>query len=284
MKIEVMPNGVTYVHHKKKELVTLQLSDVHYDSHKCDRELLTKHLKEAEKRKAFVFINGDFFDLMGGKYDPRSTYGMIRPEYKDCNYLDKVIEDGADYLSKFKVTYFIGEGNHESNIRKRLHTDPLSRLVQLLKSKGVTVERGDYTGYIVYRIEDGTRRTNTVQHYHHGYGGNAPRSKGVLNVDINIKRNPDADIITRGHDHNKWYVPQVVQRISGSYPKHVVEDKRIHVLQTGSYKMLGTKGWAVEKGFDRPVLGGWWVTITQRQTKQEGMNRTINDIQVVEAF
>lgn len=247
------------------EINTLQISDVHFDSHKCDRELLTKHLREAEKRGAFVMINGDWFDLMGGKYDPRSTYDMIRPEYKGANYLDLVIQDAAEYLSKFNLTYFIGRGNHETNITKRLHTDPIDRLVMLLKTKGITCEAGGYSGWIIYRLQYQGRCKVFTQHYHHGFGGNAPRSKGILNADINMKRFPDAQIITRGHDHNKWYLPQSrirLHSIRGNNFNYEQRDEIVHILQTGSYKMLGDGfgGWAVEKGFDRPVLGGWWLS------------------------
>lgn len=240
-----------------RHLKVLQISDVHYDSTKCDRDLLDKHMKQADA----VVINGDWFDLMGGKYDPRSTYGMIRPEYKNCNYLDRVIEDSFEYLRQFKIPIFIGRGNHETNILKRLHTDPIDRLVQLMKTDGCNVAAGGYSGWILYHSSTDRRVRTYTQHYHHGYGGNAPRSKGVLKVDLNMKRVPDADLITRGHDHNKWHMPQVVERLN----KKTMEVKKVHVdnLQTGSYKMMtdGFGGWEIEKGFDQPVMGGYFVDI-----------------------
>ena len=245
----------------KQPFHVLQISDVHYDSVKCDRELLTKHLKQAEKLGALVFINGDLFDLMGGKYDPRSSYSDIRPEYKHINYLDAVIKDAAEYFSKFKVNYFIGRGNHETNISKLLHTDPTDRLAELLRHNGITVATGGYSGWFVYKFEQHNKRFSFIQHYHHGSGGNAPRSKGILSADIDQKKFPDADIITRGHDHQKWHLPTTVQRLSHNYEP---QDKTVHHVRTGSYKMLGDgfAGWAVEKGFDRPRLGGWWMTIS----------------------
>jgi hypothetical protein len=251
----------------KKPFHVLQISDVHYDSVKCDRELLTKHLKQAEKLNALVFINGDLFDLMGGKYDPRSSYSDIRPEYKHINYLDAVIKDAAEYFSKFKVNYFIGRGNHETNISKRLHTDPTDRLAELLRYNGITVATGGYSGWFVYKFEQNNMRFSIIQHYHHGSGGNSPRSKGILSADIDQKKFPDADIITRGHDHQKWHLPTTVQRLSHSYQP---QDKTVHHVRTGSYKMLGDgfAGWAVEKGFDRPRLGGWWMTVTLYGTKR----------------
>lgn len=282
--LKILPNEVVSVEHKGKELTILQLSDVHYDSSKCDRDLLTKHLKEAEKIGAFVFINGDFFDVMQGKYDPRRTYDSIRPEYVAGNYLDLVVDDAVKYLSQFDLTYFIGEGNHESNIRERLSTDLIDRLIMGLKHSGVNCERGKYKGWIIYRISSAGRNVVVKQHFHHGYGGNAPRSKGVLKVDINIKRYPDADIISRGHDHNKWHMPQTVERLKGSFPNYRREKVKVHSIQTGSYKKLGEAGWAVEKGFDEPVLGGYWTTIkTYNDRSEKGKQKLKYNIEVREA-
>lgn len=261
----------------KEVFSTLQISDVHYDSMKCDRELLEKHLKEAEDKKALVFINGDLFDVMGIKSDPRSTYSDIRPEFSVTNYLDAVINDCAEFLAKFNVTYFIGRGNHETNIYQRQGTDPIDRVVQLLKHKGIDAHQGGYSGWMIYKLERHNHRHSFKQHYHHGYGGNAPRSKGVMKVDLNMMANPDADLITRGHDHNKWHVPINVKRLSNNYE---VTPKTVHNLQTGSYKMLGDGfgGWAVEKGFSEPRLGGWWVEmVIKRGSKKHYLEVNIKE-------
>lgn len=256
----------------------LQISDVHFDSVKCDRELLTKHLKQAASKNALVFINGDFFDLMGGKYDPRSSYSDIRPEYMNINYLDAVIEDAIQYLKKFKTTYFIGRGNHETNISKRMHTDPIDRLIQGIRGDGIEAMSGGYSGWMVYRCKFNTNAQTTIrQHYHHGSGGHAPRSKGILSADIDQMKFPDADIITRGHDHNKFHLPRNVVRLD---QRCQVKMKTVHHLRTGSYKKLGDgfAGWAVEKGFDQPRLGGWWMRL-ECETFRQAPTIHINEAQ-----
>jgi len=78
----------------------LFISDIHYDAMKCDRERLHRHLEEARELGAGVFIFGDLFDLMQGKYDPRGNYSELRPEYKSCVYVDEVIQDVGEKLSK----------------------------------------------------------------------------------------------------------------------------------------------------------------------------------------
>ena len=137
----------------------------------------------------------------------------------------------------------------------------LTNLVQL----GGHVEVGGYAGWLVvqpHRNGSGRRRFNV--HYHHGYGGGAKRSKGILGADIDQKDFPDADFILRGHDHQKWHLPVTIDRISQTYR---VEQRTVHHLRLGSYKKLGDRyaGWATEKNFATPRLGGWWARVQERQ-------------------
>lgn len=245
----------------------LQISDVHYDSVTCDRNLLTKHLKEAEKREAIVFINGDLFDLMQGKWDPRGGYSGLRQEYKHSDYLDRVVTDTAEYLAKFKVPYIIGLGNHETNIIRRMHTNPVSGLCILLRENGCQAVEVGYDGYIRWLVSDGGSGSThaIIQYFHHGSGGNSPRSKGVLTADIDQRDAPDAMLITKGHDHNKWMLPVAVERVSANGVIRVCTT--IH-LRTGSYQQLPEYGWAKEKKFSQPPLGGFFTQMNLLRTKR----------------
>ena len=92
----------------------LLLSDLHWDNPKCDRSLLTRHLKQAQERGAKVIINGDFFCFMQGKYDPRRNKMDILPEHNKANYIDAVIEDAVNWFAPYaKDILLIGYGNHE---------------------------------------------------------------------------------------------------------------------------------------------------------------------------
>lgn len=245
----------------EREQDFLFISDVHYDSVKCDRAKLRKHLDEAVKINAPVFIFGDWFDLMQGKYDPRGTYSDLRPEYKSITYLDDVIEDSYEFFKKYgDIVKFLGRGNHETNIEKRLHTSPLDRLGQLLRHHGNDVKVGGYAGWIKFshlRTDEKTMRASSLLHYHHGFGGNARRSKGVLEVDLDGSQFSQASVIVRGHTHQKWYVPVTTDRVNA---KLLPFQHTSHHLRLGSYKMLGDRfsGWATEKGFMTPRLGGWF--------------------------
>ena len=262
MKIEQISRTVHAVKLDKQPQRMLFISDVHYDSVKCDRVMLRRHLDEAKRTNTPVFIFGDWFDLMGGKYDPRSSYSDIRPEYKSITYLDDVIEDSAEFLIKYKdIIKFFCRGNHETNIEKRMHTSPLDRVAYIVNKNGGNITVAGYSGWLWMQIfQKGKRRSSTFVHYHHGMGGNAPRSKGVLRVDIDQMQFKDASLIVRGHTHQKWHLPVTSDRIS-RFGK-LYQDS-VHHLQLGSYKMLGDRfaGWATEKGFNTPRLGGWFVTL-----------------------
>ena len=243
----------------------LFISDVHYDSVKCDRSLLHRHLEEAREIGAAVFIFGDLFDLMQGRFDPRGNYSELRPEYKSCTYVDEVIQDVGERLSKYSdVIKFISKGNHETNIEKRMMVSPIDRVAQIINAAGGHVEVGGYAGWIVVKAHrSGSGRKSFNIHYHHGYGGGAKRSKGVLGIDIDQKDFPDAYLILRGHDHQKWYHPVTIDRITQQMK---IEQRSVHHMRLGSYKLLGDRyaGWATEKNFATPRLGGWFAELVER--------------------
>lgn len=243
----------------------LFISDIHYDSVKCDRSLLHRHLDEAQSIGAGVFIFGDLFDLMQGRFDPRGNYADLRPEYKSCTYVDEVIQDVGERLSKYAdVIKFISKGNHETNIEKRMMVSPIDRVAQIINANGGHVEVGGYAGWLVVQAKRAKSCKRFNIHYHHGYGGGAKRSKGILGADIDQKDFPDADIIVRGHDHQKWHLPVSIDRINHNCN---LEQRTVHHLRLGSYKMLGDRyaGWATEKNFSTPRLGGWWARMQQRK-------------------
>ena len=94
------------------------------------------HTDEAQELGASVFIFGDLADLMQGG-DPRGSYADLRPEYKSVVYVDEVIQDVGEKLSKYAdVIKFISKGNHETNIEKRMMVSPIDRVAQIIGSNG----------------------------------------------------------------------------------------------------------------------------------------------------
>lgn len=240
-------------------------SDIHFDSPECDRKLLAKHFAEAD----IILIFGDFFDMMQGKYDPRRSYSDILPQYKGADYLDLVLSDAIKFLKPFarKIALFT-YGNHETSVVSRCNTDPLKNLVALLNFKYKTqIQVGGYQGVVVYQSRVGMNLNYSCKiFYHHGSGGNAKRSKGMLDNQIDGFAFPDADIIVKGHNHSKWHdLSNVRLKLDQNFK--LIHSPQ-HVLRLGTYKTSKIdSGWEVEKGFLPSKLGGWFINFKYSHQK-----------------
>ena len=227
-------------------------SDWHFDNSHCKRTLLAEHLKEAEDKKAPVICAGDALCLMQGKYDPRKSNSSLKPEHMKT-YLDDIIEDTADFLSKYKLTYIFFEGNHESNIRERLGTDMLKRLVKELQHRGLNAYSFGYQGFIRFQFRVINATFSLLYATHHGNWGGVV-SKGVQSVARYSSIFPQADIFHSGHTHDSWVVPD--RRYWVNQIGNVVQKNQWH-LKTPTYKdeFQGARGWAVEKIVKPKPLG-----------------------------
>lgn len=252
----------------------LLVSDVHYDSRKCQRDLLKKHFDHIKKQNGFIMCFGDWFDVMGCYRDPRSKSADIRPEYISQNrsYLDLIVEDSFRFLENYKNNLiFMSDGNHETAIKKHRDTDILNTLVFLLRQSGSKVVKGGYSGFINLSLFEQKRKCPYIIAYHHGKGGNAPRSKGILHMDIDFKNYPDSNLFVSGHNHQKGLWPSVCYRRKTS--GKIIHDTR-YWLKTGTYKrneshtLMG--GWEVEKGFDPTPLGGYYLNLELMRIWKDG--------------
>jgi hypothetical protein len=266
----------------------LFISDVHFDSKHCDRKLLRKHMQQAVEKGALIFIVGDFFDVMGTFRDPRSKPADIRPEYLgEKSYLDSIVEDAYKFLKPFANNILgISTGNHETNIIKRHDTDLIDRLVFLLKNDNEKIIRCGYSGWLVFNFRNPNKQKTRkkVVKFHHGERGNALRTKGLGQVDIDAGRWPDADIIVKGDDHMKWHYPSEVRhRLTNGFDQY--EDVQEH-LRLGSYKNGyddGYKGYEVEKNYKLTKLGGWWVNFVYKALRFSEPTTKEIEIQILEA-
>lgn len=227
----------------------LIISDVHYDSMSCNRDILKKHLDYIKSVNGYVICIGDWFDVMGCYKDPRSKGQDVRPEYlsRDSSYLDLIVRDSYNFLLPYKDNLLMmSEGNHETAIKKHRDTDILNTLIFLLRQQGSNVVKGGYSGFINMQllISDITWVSYLIA-YHHGGGGNAQRSKGILHADIDMENYPDCQLFISGHNHQKGYWPMVC------YRRHMSGEIRYQTrywMKTGTYKRT-----------DKPLIGGWEV-------------------------
>jgi UDP-2,3-diacylglucosamine pyrophosphatase LpxH len=246
---------------KEKDAWILLTADWHWDNPKCDRELLEKHLKQAKERDAAIFVFGDLFCLMQGRYDGRRVKGDIRPEHNNATYIDSIVDTFAEWIEPYKqnmalVTY----GNHETSILKHLETDVLQRM-----SAQTKINVGKYDGWV--RILPSIATSNdqkfsstvTNLYYHHGSGGGGIVTKGVIQTNRRNSYIDGADVIVSGHIHEAWIMETPKESISS---KGYIERKSVSHVQTGTYKEEFTGGgWHVERGAPPKPLGSWWMRI-----------------------
>ena len=248
-------------------------SDNHFDAVACNRRLLKKHLDEAKARDALIFVFGDWFDAMQGRFDPRRSMNEVRPEYRADNYYDLIVDDAERFLTPYAQNLIlITDGNHETAVETNANINLSDRLVKGLRGVGSPVMRGGYGGWVKFMfdlsggLKKGPRQSKNLK-YHHGYGGDAPVSDGMIQTKRQAVYLPDADIVVNGHNHNAYEAPLVRERIS---TQGVQSFDLVWYIRTSGYNQGygdGSKGWAVRKGFRPTPIGGCWIHLTCNDQK-----------------
>lgn len=254
------------------EFWVLLTGDRHWDNPKSDRDMQLRHLDEALARNALIVDVGDFFCMMQGKFDKRSSKSAVRPEHQRDDYLDAIINDAAEFFSPYSKNFIsIGVGNHEASIAKRHETQPTERLIGLLNSRGGKVRNGGFAGWVTFHFLSGEARGHVIRlHYDHGYGGGGPVTKDAIQHQRRAVIFPDADIVVSGHTHDAWVSEFARQRIS--VQGVLYQDIQTHI-KVPTYKDDygdGFGGWHVETGKPPKPLGAWWLKF--------GYNRKTNKI------
>lgn len=262
---------------KRKEYDYLLCSDLHLDSIHCERKLLKKHFDDIKAKDGKIFIFGDILDVMATFGDKRLMREDVDPQFilRGRSYLDIIIEYAIEFLMPYKDNIgLISQGNHESVISKYHNTDPISRIIHGL---GGDIPQGGYKGWLFLYYQQGNSTVAQKIHYHHGFGGNAKRSKGMLDVQIEAMKYPDADLLVRGHTHQKWYDPSTTR-------ERVLRSGRVYTdaikyLQLGSYKNGSTDsdGWEVQKNFTPTRMGGWYMHHRISKDDHLSINETISE-------
>lgn len=240
----------------------LLMSDEHFDSKHCDRDLLRKHHEQAVERNALIFKFGDLFDCMGGKWDKRSSKADIRPEYQTGQYFDTVVQDAANFYGKYAANIaLITDGNHEASIQHKHEINLLDRLAEK-----INVKRGKYSGFIRFQFESQNQggRSSYTMYYNHGSGGNSPVTRGAIKTNRR-QHDIDADFYISGHIHTSMDIPRPRVKLNEQCNAILTEPQ--HIL-LGTYKNdFLTGGWADSKEFSAPNLGGYWIRFYVRDAR-----------------
>lgn len=280
MVIKKTAPSVTEVMIKSTSKSLLLLSDIHFDSKSCERELLKEILDEALIKDSLVLFNGDFFDMMQGKNDRRHMKGSIRKEYLGDNYFDLVIEDAAHFLKPYaKIIGVMADGNHETSVTKHYESNPLDRLCYLLRQEyGSSVVHTGYQSWVVIRLQmDSTGNYLPFKiKMHHGSGGNARVTKGVIEHNRMSTYVEGADLIWLGHTHTQYCMHNTIE-VLNTKPTYSISLKKVYHLRTGCFKQEYKEGgWAVEKGFSPSEIGGYWLDLKcHRGRSKENKSRSI---------
>lgn len=237
-------------------------SDRHWDAKSSDRAMQKRHLDKALEHDALIIDLGDLFDAMQSRRDFRGGKGALLEELNESDYFNELVEQATKWFGPYAENWLLmGTGNHETAMVKHNEFNLTRQLVWNLNRQGGNVHLGDYSNYVLFKFQRrGGERSYMPPYrvwYHHGYGGNAPRSKGVLQIDTRSAVWPDADLLIAGHTHQTWMVPKARNRIN-NYGR-LYQDKQMHV-QIPSYKRSEVRnGWSVEKGFEPTLTGAiWW--------------------------
>jgi hypothetical protein len=261
MIIEKQPGGCIRLLHEVEEISKkyLLISDVHFDSPKCERKLFKQHMDQAKDQGAGVLCFGDFFDAMQGRDDRRRNKSDLREENKRADYLDSLVEEAVEFLTPYRDNLVMfSQGNHESGLLNKMETDLLKRLTRDL---GGNVQYGPYQGFIRFQhLVTATSRRTTTMFFHHG-GFHGAITKGVLSVNRYAAIAPDADIVVSADSHDRWCVEHPMYRLSQNGAYKVVPQLHIKV---GNYKNEYTSGsgWAIEKIVFPKAIGGQWLTFS----------------------
>jgi hypothetical protein len=237
----------------------LLLSDLHWDNPKCDRDLLKRDLDYALERDWDIFINGDLFCAMQGRYDGRRMKADVRPEHNTNTYLDALVDTAVDWFTPYaKNIKLIGYGNHETAILKNCETDLLQRLAHGLNVRGNTVELGGYGGWVVwsFRMESGNGMAYRMK-YFHGSGGGGPVTRGVIQNQRMLAQVHGADCVWMGHVHESYAMVNVVESLNNNNTPQL---KEVLQVRTPCYKEEygdGTKGWHIMRGAPPKPLGAY---------------------------
>lgn len=259
-----------------KKIKFLLISDIHWDNPKCKRDILKKHLDKAVSEGAFIIVNGDFFCLMQGKYDPRRSKKDILPEHNKANYLDAVIQDAVQWFAPYKDNLLlVGYGNHETAIVKACETDPLQRFVDLFNmTNNANLEIGGYGGVVDVKMnanKNSNRGKFTIRYYH-GYGGGGAVTKGVIQDQRQMAMWEGYDMTWQGHVHELYHHVNPVEFYDSHQKK--IKIRNVHQVRTASYKEEyedGFGGFHIERGRPPKPIGGYWLTLKIIDSKKDGV-------------
>jgi len=242
-------------------------SDAHTDNKKCDRDLEEKHLREAVERGAIICDLGDCLDLMQGSADRRQCKSQLRSSHAAAAYFDAVIDEVSERYAPYAQNWaFLAQGNHESGWLRHHEVCPTTHLVRAIKSRNPLsqIGAGGYGGWMKVRAAVNNCKLTWTMRYHHGSGGGAPMSMGVLDSRRMMSWLEGVDCIAVGHNHHSNIVGVAREYLETRNGVYEIRNRHCDFIRCGTYKQDwgdGSGGWIVEKGPGPTSLRAKWVRL-----------------------
>lgn len=239
-------------------------SDIHFDSPDCDKESLKLHMDYCLQDKRYILINGDLFDAILLKDMKRAV--PHNTEHRD-NQLNVKLEETAHFLTPYKdQILFMGRGNHEESVIKYSGLDLMQMITTMLNAGSKhKIQYGNYANFLRFAWVNSRGQTQAKYDIfaHHGAGGSAPVTKGMIDFS-RLANGVHADLIWVGHKHQSivdYSSPIMYIDQNGN-----VVLKNRQLIQTPSYQKGRTIDYNVnfaERFYSHTALSGFGeVTLT----------------------
>lgn len=243
----------------ERELKLLFVSDLHLGSSGINEQRIRREFDDALEKGARILIGGDILDAIWIS-DPRYLKSGLGPSViSRQDEMNAALEYWKEFMQEYSGAIdFLGMGNHESVLLER-HGIDLNRLLAI--SLGLDPNRvcGGYWSVISYSFTPAGRKHSCELSifYHHGSGGGAPITRGMIEVSRTKMYVEGVDIIWQGHTHDRWVAPYSVLRVErGGYPAF----GEVMVIRTGGYRYWGSNPWENRRGHLPKAHGGVFVT------------------------
>lgn len=261
---------------ESREQYLMLMSDLHYGHALTNKGRIRQDLDLARKYKARILINGDVFDAILQSDKKRFDARTVDPELPPTGDLNAAIDMAFRELEPYAdLIDLIGCGNHETSVEKYHSFDPISALNHRLNVEcGAKIAHGDYCGYYWMQLFEPPRTYATFRiRYHHGFGGAAPVTKGIIDFARMQQYITCADVLWTGHKHNRIAVRDTRERHT-KQGRIAYED--VLCVQSAAYQATypawDGKGrrpysWGQEKGFAPQPMGGFLVRVWSERTE-----------------
>lgn len=244
------------------EFTLWPISDTHLGAADTDEDALRRHVAEiqADPMARWIFL-GDVGDLIDHR-DKRFHPGMWPQRYQDAMFAEggiptEVVEHAVEIFAPIRDKCWVWlSGNHERTIRNRYDREIGSEIAGRLG-----VEYLGYGGFLKVDFSyvnqspssKGETYSPLIFDLHHGWQGGRRSGAKVNSMELDLGMS-DADIILRGHSHDK-----VAHRFDSFQigAKYALNWPRI-VAHCGTYKLGRTDHpkngelhdtWEVTRGF-----------------------------------